>query len=148
MIREYRDFTIFTLHNGQMSQNKPIDSPFCMLLGITVAEYQVGRCKVEMPIAEKLFNRAQMVHGGVSFTLGDVAMGFAAAQGGAYSLTKSIEIEYSSPARGKMLSAIATITKQVENRVYCRCEVFADDVKVCSLRGEFRIKKQPSAANV
>lgn len=124
-----------------MNQNQTIDSPFCKLLGITIAEYRQGYCRVEMPIEERLFNRAQMVHGGASYTLGDVAMGFAAAQGGAYSLTKSIEIEYLAPAKGSLLSAVATITKQVENRVYCSCEIFADDLKVCVLTGEFRIKK-------
>lgn len=124
-----------------MKLNQTIDSPFCKLLGITIAEYHPGHCKAEMPIEKQYFNRAQMVHGGASYTLGDVAMGFAAAQGGAYSLTKSIEIEYLAPAKGDLLSAIATIERQVDNRVYCSCEVFADNVKVCTLNGEFRIKK-------
>lgn len=124
-----------------MKENQTIDSPFCNLLGITIAKYEQGHCVAEMPINERVFNRAQMVHGGASYTLGDVAMGFAAAQGGAYSLTKSIEIEYLAPAKGERLSAVATISNQIENRVYCSCDVFADSVKVCTLSGEFRIKK-------
>lgn len=124
-----------------MTSIPTLDSPFCKLLGIQIAEYRQGHCKAVMPIDPALFNRAEMLHGGASFTLGDVAMGFAAAQGGAYSLTKSIQVEYLAPARGRQLSAIASIVNQVDNRVFCQCEVFADETLVCRLEGEFRIKR-------
>lgn len=125
-----------------MSRKHVINSPFCELLGIEVAEYQTGRCKITMPADKRLYNRAEMVHGGATYTLGDVAMGYVAAQDGAYSLTKSVSVEYLAPARGETLSAIGTIVRQEGNRVYTRAEIYSDELLVSTMTGEFRIKKQ------
>ncbi len=75
---------------------------------INIVEIRVGYAKVELCVAEKHLNAAGIGHGGLVFTLADLAMGLAAHSHGRMAVTLGADISYFSPAkRGSIITAEA-----------------------------------------
>ncbi len=75
------------------------------LLGMEVLEVGPGRSKVRLKISEKLYNAADMVHGGVLFTVADYAFALAANSGEDIGIAISATMHYVHPAKQGFLYA-------------------------------------------
>ena len=73
--------------------------------GMEVLEVGPGRAKVRMAISEKLFNAADMVHGGALFSLADYAFALAANSGEDIGIAISATMHYIRPAKQGFLYA-------------------------------------------
>ena len=75
------------------------------LLGMEVLDVGPGRAKVRMKISEKIYNAADMVHGGALFALADYAFALAANSGEDIGIAISATMHYIHPAREGFLYA-------------------------------------------
>ena len=57
-------------------------NPFAQMLHIDATDLSEGYARAEMPVTEELYNPQGAVHGGVLYTLSDIAGGNAAASHG------------------------------------------------------------------
>ena len=104
-------------------------NPFARMLHIETVELREGYAKAVMPVGEELRNPQGAVHGGVLYTLADVAGGNAAASHGEWIATLDADFHYLRPAlRLTSLTAEATELKYGK-----RVSVY--DVKVMDQEG-------------
>jgi acyl-CoA thioesterase len=75
------------------------------LLGMEVLDVGLGHAKVRMRISEKIFNAADMVHGGALFTLADYAFALAANSGEDIGIAISATMHFIHPAKQGFLYA-------------------------------------------
>lgn len=75
------------------------------LLGMEVLEVGPGRSKVRMEISERIYNAADMVHGGALFALADYAFALAANSGDDIGIAISATMHYIHPAKEGFLHA-------------------------------------------
>ncbi|MBP8303939.1 MAG: hotdog fold thioesterase [Phycisphaerae bacterium] len=75
------------------------------LLGMEVLEVGPGRSKVRMEISERIYNAADMVHGGALFALADYAFALAANSGDDVGIAISATMHYIHPAKQGFLHA-------------------------------------------
>jgi acyl-CoA thioesterase len=67
---------------------------FSTWLGIEILECELGRCKVAMTIRKEMLNSMGKSHGGISYSLADVAFGFAANTHGKYAVSIETSINH------------------------------------------------------
>lgn len=78
-------------------------------LGARAIEVREGHALVEMTVAEHMLNGHGTCHGGMIFTLADIAMSYASNSEGVPGVGAAVDIEYIAPARsGALLRATAT----------------------------------------
>ena len=82
--------------------------PFQSLLGFTIEDWQQDYCRLVQPIEPHVANRYGIPHGGVLATLLDTTLSYAACYTGdpdnrQLVMTLSLNVQYLSVARGKML---------------------------------------------
>jgi acyl-CoA thioesterase len=75
------------------------------LLGMEVMEVAPNHAKVRLKISDKLYNAADMVHGGVLFTVADYAFALAANAGDDIGIAISATMHYIHPAKQGFLYA-------------------------------------------
>jgi len=75
------------------------------LLGMEVLDVGPGHAKVRMQISERIFNAADMVHGGAIFSLADYAFALAANAGEEIGIAISATMHYIHPAKQGFLYA-------------------------------------------
>jgi acyl-CoA thioesterase len=81
---------------------------FSQLLGIEIKGAEPGRCKLTMKIREEMLNGFGIVHGGVTFALGDSALAFASNAYGRLAVALEASISYPAPVNvGDTLTAVA-----------------------------------------
>jgi acyl-CoA thioesterase len=81
---------------------------FSRLLGMRIMEVGHGMCRIEMPIGKDMVNGFGIVHGGVTFSLGDSALAFASNSHGRLSVAIEASISYPAPVHvGDVLTAVA-----------------------------------------
>jgi acyl-CoA thioesterase len=73
--------------------------------GMEVVEAGPGRAKVRLKISDKLYNAADMVHGGALFSLADYAFALAANSGDDIGIAVSATMHYIQPAKQGLLYA-------------------------------------------
>ena len=77
---------------------------FALILGARIVEMREGYSKCEMAVKEDFYNPNKSVHGGVIFSLADVASGAAAASRGYRMTTMDATLSFLAPAiTSKML---------------------------------------------
>lgn len=100
-------------------------------LGIEVIHTDPNGCVVKLPIRDELCNSLNgVVHGGVTCTLVDVAMGHAAVppvDGVQQCVTIESKINYLRPAKGKFLLAKSNVLKRGERIIVMEASVTNDD---------------------
>jgi len=103
---------------------------FNHFLGIEIIQSESDRCIVRLPIRTELCNSLQgVVHGGVTSTLVDVAMGHAAAppmDGVQQCVTIESKIHYLRPATGKYLQAVGKVLHRGEKIIVMEASVTND----------------------
>lgn len=110
-------------------------------LGIQVVHRDEQGCKVALPIRPELHNSIEgVVHGGVTSTLADVAMGHGAApyvDGVQQCVTVESKIQYLSPARGELLEAESRVLKSGKNLIIMEARVTCDGKLVAFATGTY-----------
>ena len=81
---------------------------FAKYIGIEVVEFGPGYCKTQLMIEDKHLNAADVVQGGVVFTLADMALAVASNSRGQLALAISSSITYLKGASGGSIYALAT----------------------------------------
>lgn len=66
---------------------------------LSLVEVKQGYARVELEVTEQHLNGADMAHGGVMFTVADLAMGLAAHSHGRVAVTLSADISFLNPAQ-------------------------------------------------
>lgn len=87
-----------------------------------------GRCDVAAPICPETSQQHGYAHAGLSFTLGDVACGYAALSllpADQEVLTSEMKIHLLAPAKGERLEARGEVLRAGRRQIVCRADVFA-----------------------
>ena len=101
-------------------------NPFAELLGITLEEIREGSAEAVVTIQPKHTNPVGSCHGGVLFTLADVAAGAAAASFGQYAVTVSSEYHYlGSAVVGEEVHAVSKTVKNGKTIIVLEVKVVA-----------------------
>ncbi len=110
-------------------------------LGIEVLHRDDNGCKVMLKIRPELYNSIEgVVHGGVTSTLADVAMGHGAAphvDGVQQCVTVESKIQYLSPARGSVLEAESKVLKSGKTLIIMEARVTCDGKLVAVATGTY-----------
>ena len=93
---------------------------FSKWLGIRVLEASKGFCRLEMIVRKEMTNGFNIAHGGISYSLADSALAFAANSDGIQSLSIETSISYSKKVMSgdKLIAETEEISKNEKNAVY------------------------------
>lgn len=102
---------------------------FMHLIGFDLVEIKAGKVVGEMAIEQKHLQQYGFVHGGVTATILDITMGFAA-----YSLmplgkgvvTANISVDYLNPGDGDKIIAVGEVEKPGGKMVFTAGKVFME----------------------
>jgi len=87
---------------------KILDDPFPRHLGIEIIKLSPGFSKVSLKVQEHMTNILRITHGGIVFTLADVALGIASNARGQASVAANVNINFIKPSNpGDVLVATA-----------------------------------------
>jgi len=110
-------------------------------LGIEIVHRDEQECKAALKIRPDHFNSIEgVVHGGVTATLADVAMGHGAAphvDGVQQCVTVESKIQYLYPARGELLEAESKVLKQGKSLIIMEARVTCDGKLVAFATGTY-----------
>jgi len=95
--------------------------------GIRITEVREGYCKCEAALTAQSLNPQGSAHGGLIFTLCDVAAGIAAMTTGNRVLTLDASVSYLRVGRGSKLFAVGTCLKAGKTVCFCEAEVYDED---------------------
>ncbi|WP_442601013.1 PaaI family thioesterase [Paenibacillus sp. KN14-4R] len=119
-----------------MNQDQPIGNHFNRYLGIEVQHLDEEGCTAILKIRPELYNSlGTVVHGGVTHTLADVAMGHGAAppiNGVQQCVTVECKINYLAPAKGEVLIAQSKVLKRGKI-IVMEARVTTDDGKLVAI---------------
>ncbi|MEZ4761338.1 MAG: hotdog fold thioesterase [Flavobacteriales bacterium] len=80
--------------------------PFSIWLGIERLVVAPGRCELRMTVREEMLNGFSIAHGGISYSLADSCLAFAANSHGIQSVSVETSISHTRPVKaGDMLTA-------------------------------------------
>lgn len=118
---------------------------FARSLGIEIVEASLGRAVSRVRLEERHINFIGVVHGGLTFTLADAAMGYASNSQGIVSASIDSHIIYSLPARaGDVLTATAVEIARTSRLSNYRIDVLRGDGKlVAAMTGTTYITGRP-----
>ena len=108
------------------------NSPLVQLLGMELTQIEDGRAELRMPFRAELATIDDIVHGGAIASLIDTA-GMAATWSddaepeGVAGATLTLNVNYTSAARGKDLTAIAVVSKRGRSIVFSNVTVTEPD---------------------
>lgn len=111
---------------------KKIESPFDKKLGVKLIDAQESRVVIELGVNQDLTNSSGIVHGGVTASLCDTAMGASIMTLGVDPVTVEMKLNYLYPGgTDSKLIAIGKVVKQgrtliiAEGDVYCKDKLIA-----------------------
>ena len=121
-------------HDTTPARKYPLDEkrgPFMELLDVHIAAAENGRSCVEMTVSDKHLRAMEMMHGGMTATLMDTALGVAAyslCPTDHYSVTVQLDIKYTRPALpGQKLRATGQVQHAGKRTAVATGEIRADD---------------------
>lgn len=110
-------------------------------LGIEVLNRDENGCKVSLKVRPELYNSIEgIVHGGVTATIADVAMGHGAAphvDGVQQCVTVESKINYLAPAKGDLLEAESRVLKSGDKLIVMEARVTCDGQLVAFATGTY-----------
>lgn len=96
--------------------------------GIELVDVDDGTCTVEVQLKPEGLNPHEIAHGGLIFSLCDVATGVAARSGGRNTVSQDASIHFMRPGRNtEKLTAKGRVLKEGRHTGVCEAEVFTDD---------------------
>ena len=120
------------------------NDPFSQWLGIQVEHIDVGTCTLSMTIRKEMLNGFAIAHGGITYSLADSALAFAANTHGRQSVSIDTSINHTEPLReGDKIVAIATEESLKNKFGFYRIEIKRDETVVALFKGTvFRTNKE------
>ena len=118
---------------------------FSKWLGIEVMKVSEGFCKLEMTVRDEMTNGFNIAHGGISYSLADSALAFAANSDGVQSLSIETTISHTKKVLSgdKLTAKTKEISKKEKNAVYNISITNQEDVEVAHFKGTvYRTKKK------
>ena len=118
---------------------------FSKWLGIEVIKVSEGFCKLEMSVRDEMTNGFNIAHGGISYSLADSALAFAANSDGVKSLSIETTISHTKKVLSgdKLTAETKEISKNEKNAVYNISITNQEDVEVAHFKGTvYRTKKK------
>ena len=96
--------------------------------GIELVDVDDGMSVVEVTLRQEGLNPLQIAHGGLIFTLCDVATGVAARTGGRSTVSQNASISFLRPGKDtQKLRCRGVVLKEGRTTGVCEAEVFTDD---------------------
>ncbi|MHB9145693.1 MAG: PaaI family thioesterase [Symbiobacteriia bacterium] len=98
--------------------------------GIEMERQANGHVLGRMPITPQALNPLGIVHGGITYTLADSAMGLAVWEqyhGSRAAVTVETKITYLAPGRGRELIADVTVLRAGQTLAYTECRIQNDE---------------------
>ena len=118
---------------------------FSQWLGIEVMTVSEGFCKLEMTVRDEMTNGFKIAHGGISYSLADSALAFAANSDGVQSLSIETTISHTKKVMSgdRLTAKTKEISKNERNAVYNINITNQDDITVAHFKGTvYRTKKK------
>ena len=118
--------------------NKMINNDaFSKWLGIKVIKVSEGFCKVEMTVREDMTNGFNIAHGGISYSLADSALAFAANSDGIQSLSIETCISHTKKVvtGDKLIAKTEEISKNEKKAIYNIDITNQNNITVASFKG-------------
>jgi acyl-CoA thioesterase len=112
------------------------NDPFSKWLGIDVDTISEGSCELSMIIRKDMLNGFGIAHGGITYSLADSALAFAANTHGKQSVSVDTSINHIETLKeGDKIIAIAT-EESLKNRFgFYKIEIKRDDIIVALFKG-------------
>ncbi len=122
---------------------KNLDCHFNEKLGIKVLESDEGRVIIALESKQDFTNSNGIIHGGVTASLCDTAMGASVMTLGINTITVEMKVNYLSPGGtdGKLI-AIGKIVKRGRTFVIAESEVYYKDKLIAKSLGTYFVKNQ------
>jgi len=122
---------------GELIPHKMLNlDAFSTWLGIEILECKIGYCKVGLTVRKEMLNSMGKAHGGISYSLADVAFGFAANTHGKYAVSIETSINHIEALNeGEYLIAESVIEKVNNKLGFNIIEVKRDKELVALFKG-------------
>jgi len=120
------------------------NDPFSKWLGIEIDAISEGSCQLSMTIREEMLNGFGIAHGGITYSLADSALAFAANTHGRQSVSIDTSINHTEALKeGDRIVAIAK-EESLKNRFgFYKIEIKRDDTIVALFKGTvYRTNKE------
>ena len=118
---------------------------FSQWLGINIIKVSEGCCKIEMRVREEMTNGFNITHGGISYSLADSALAFAANSDGTQSLSIETSISHTKKvlAGDTLIAETKEISKTNKSAVYSISITNQENTEVAKFKGKvYRTKKK------
>ena len=126
--------------------NKMINGDaFSQWLGINVIKVSEGFCKLEMRVREEMTNGFNITHGGISYSLADSALAFAANSDGTQSLSIETSISHTKKvlAGDTLIAETKEVSKTNDSAIYSISITNQENTEVAKFKGKvYRTKKK------
>ena len=111
---------------------------FSRWLGIEVLEITEGYCKLKMTVRKEMTNGFNIAHGGISYSLADSALAFAANSDGIQSLSVETSISHTKRVMigDTLIASTQEISKDDKNAVYNINITNQDNIEVAHFQGK------------
>jgi len=126
--------------------NKMINGDaFSQWLGINVIKVSEGFCKLEMRVRKEMTNGFNITHGGISYSLADSALAFAANSDGTQSLSIETSISHTKKvlAGDTLIAETKEVSKTNDSAIYSISITNQENTEVAKFKGKvYRTKKK------
>ena len=118
---------------------------FSQWLGIEILEITKGYCKLKMIVRKEMTNGFDIAHGGISYSLADSALAFAANSDGIQSLSVETSIAHTKKVMSgdTLIAETQEISKNDKSAVYNINITNQDNIEVAHFKGKvYRTQKK------
>lgn len=118
----------------------PKTNRFHKSVGIELVEFRENGATMRLEVREEHLNAAGVVHGGVTFTLADSALGYGISKAvGKPCTTAEMKINFLRPVASGVMIARSRIVRKGRRLVVARAEVHCGDAQVAEALSTFAI---------
>ncbi|MDA0890455.1 MAG: hotdog fold thioesterase [Bacteroidetes bacterium] len=118
---------------------------FSQWLGIEILEITKGYCKLKMIVRKEMTNGFDIAHGGISYSLADSALAFAANSDGIQSLSVETSIAHTKKVMSgdTLIAETQELSKNDKSAVYNINITNQDNIEVAHFKGKvYRTKRE------
>ena len=118
---------------------------FSKWLGIEILEITKGYCKLKMIVRKEMTNGFDIAHGGISYSLADSALAFAANSDGIQSLSVETSIAHTKKVMSgdTLIAETQEISKNDKSAIYNINITNQDNIEVAHFKGKvYRTKRE------
>ncbi len=106
---------------------------FSRWMGVAVVQIETGKCKLSMKVKSDMLNGFQIAHGGLTYSLSDSALAFAANSYGQHAVSIDTSIKHLYPVKdGDLLLANCLVKNKGKSIGVFTVDVFNQDEKLVS----------------